>query len=462
MKCISCGASFDDDELFFCTVCGAMMKNPITKEVVSENSDDSELPSQEALGTPVSEVPDVPEPVEAADAPELPDTAPAAEASAESEKDENTPPPVTENIPPVVEAPPAAEEKDAAPPVKNDDLYIAREREKEKKSQQASMYEEPVSPDNGDNDTQPNFVEKAPSKPKKVGAGRIMGASVIAVIAGVVLVLVSLLFSLKLGLSPDRMSKSVAKMNVWEIINAKVDGMTVSDAVYYETNFEKATHSFADKSEFAFYLSKTDVTGFLSEKVRIYADYILNGKGSEPTVTENEITEFFMNYGEEAEEVFNYEMQTADYNSIRSSLSDRKTSERFSVSGIGWAIKFRLENVKHILSYPTLTILAALFLVLFIWIAVVVNHKGRHTLGLYGNILRCGGIVTIAAGFFASPVMALMYVLNAKFHYLCLSLLLFPSAVYAAIIGAILTVAGAILLKTKRALKVKERINKAK
>lgn len=478
MKCRSCGASFDDEELYFCTVCGAMLKNPITKEMVPDNDDDAENPKPvptENGGPDIIERPEqeaVPVPKEEASPEEEKAAEPVLPVTEKLPIEEEKPPveealPVAENPPveeklPIREAPPVNE--DTAPPVKNEELYIARERERERENisqPEPPVIPPPVQPAPFD-DTQPKFAENPPPKPKKVGAGRIMGASVISIFAGIVLVAVSLLFSLKLGLSPDRMSKSVKNTDVWKIINAEVDGMTVSDAVYYETNFDKATHGFADKSEFAFYLSKTDVTGFLSEKVKIYADYILNGKGDEPTVTENEITEYFMEYGETGKEVFSYDMQTADYNSIRSSLTDRKTSERFSVSGIGWNIKFRLENVKHLLSYPTLSILAVLFLVLLIWIAVVVNHKGKHTLGLYGNILRWGGIATIAAGFIASPAMALMYVLDEKFHYLCLSLLLFPPAVYAVIIGAILTVAGVILLKAKRAIKVKERINRGK
>ena len=436
MKCKLCGAVFEDENLFFCTGCGAMLRNPATGEDIPENrgENDPESPplaeSQENTNDSIEEV----QTTEKVTEPPL-----VSEETIDEAVPEPNEAPVTENV--------AADTVQTAeiPP---NELYIVQERER------AVAPEPPQIPE-----PEPQFVsQEAPIKPIKVGIARLTGAAVIALFAVIVLITVSVLFSLKLGLSADRLHDSVENMDIWSVINAEIGDMSVSDSLYYEVDFDKATHDFADKTEFSLYLAKTDFLSFSAGKVKEYADYILNGNGSDPTVSNDEMVEFFKNNGSLAKEVFGYEMQTADYNSIRSSLAKHETADKLSVGKIGWELRFRLENIKYILSYLTLGILAAMFIVLLIWIALTVNRKGRHLLGFYGNVFLWSGFLTLFIGAAASAGAAIAYIITGEFvYYLCVSLLL-PTAVYVICFGVIFLIAGLILKKVKKSLKIKSKL----
>lgn len=422
MKCKLCGAVFDDDNLFFCTGCGAMLRNPATGEIVPENREEY-TPTADELSQAEPSADDDPEEalINEKPAEELP-----TEVSPISETKE------------AVESPEAVE----APNGSETELYIARDREKAASAEELPSEPEPLS-------------EEAPPKPAKVGVGRLMGATIISFIAFVTLVAVSLLFSLKLGLSGDILHDRAQSMNVWTVINARFNGMSLSDNLYYETDFDKATHGFADKTEFSLYLAKSSFTDFFADKLKQYGDYILENKGDETTLNESELIEFFMSNSESAKEVFGYEMQTADYNSIRSSLAENKTEEKFSVSKIGWELRFRLENIRYILSGMTIGIIGALFVVLLIWLAVIVNRNGRRLLGFYGGIFFWGGLVTLLTAGASSLGAAMAYIITGELWYCMSATLLLPTSIYAACIGAILLIAGIILIKVKKALKKK-------
>lgn len=424
MKCKLCGAVFDDDTLFFCTGCGAMLRNPATGEIVPENREEY-TPTADELSEAAQSADDSPE------------------AALINEKPAEEP---TVEVPPVTETAETAEnpETEDAPDIPESELYIVRDREKAASAEELPPeYEQIPEP----------LPEEAPPKPAKVGAGRLIGATLISFIACVILVAVSLLFSLKLGVSGDILHDRAQSMNVWTVINAHFNGMSLSDNLYYETDFDKATHGFADKTEFSLYLAKSSFTNFFADKLKQYGDYILENRGDETTLKESELIEFFMSNSESAKEVFGYEMQTADYNSIRSSLSENKTEEKFSVSKIGWELRFRLENIRYILSGLTLGIIGALFVVLLIWLAVIVNRSGRRLLGFYGGIFFWGGLVTLSAGVLTSLGAAMAYVLTGELWYCMSATLLLPTSIYAACIGAILLIAGIILLKVKKAIK---------
>lgn len=459
MKCKLCGAVHDDDNLYFCITCGAMLKNPMTKKVVEENieGETSESVSDTTELTEVEETPKIlPAPADIP-APELPEL---SEVEKLSEIEENSQP---LPVPPVLVI---EEKEDIIPPIAEkadenfiadmlhdkpqEELHIAKEREKFAINQEIPPVRDEIP-----------TTEITAVAPKKIGFGRLFGAFFIALFTGIILVAVSLLFSLKLGLTGDNLNKTIKKMDNWTVVNAKINNMTVSDNLYFETNFDKASHNFADTTDFALYLAGTDFTGFCADKARIYADYIIDGKGKEPTLTENEIADFFIANHDRGVEIFGYEMQTADYNSIRTSLAENETAEKLSVSRIGWDMKFHLENVKYILSYLTLGILVAVVAVLMIWISAVVRYKGKYILGFIGNIFTWSGIAVIIGVVSASAGAALAHNITGNFLCYLSSTLLLPSAMYGACIGALLLVTGLIIKKIKSSIRIREKIQKA-
>ena len=418
MKCKACGAILKDDSLYFCIGCGAMLKNPITGDEITENRE--EFPAEENI---------------------LP------------EKEDNEETAVEAVIQNEIEGEKSEAEEESE--VKQEEIPGIDEEEKT-----ADITENEPIADAG-NETEISGEKTA--IPEKTSGARLFGAALIAIVSGILLIALSLLFSVKLGVSPNGLKKSVENMNIWYILTSEIDGKTISDHIYEITDFEKASHGFADKTEFTTYMAKTDLMDHSASIIWEYAAYILNGKGMETmTVNENEITDFFIKNGEFAKETFGYEMQMADYNSIRKSLSENEIAEKLSTDRIGWNIRFRLENIRYILSYITLGILTALVIVLLVWIAIAVNRKGKYLLSIYGNVFFWSGIFVIAAGAAITGGAAMAYVLmSSLWSYVAASTLL-PTAVYGVCIGLIETVAGVILKKIRRAIKVKEKILSAK
>lgn len=447
MKCNLCGAVHEDDNLYFCITCGAMLKNPVTGEYVKENigeasKEASDISDNETSTENISaDIPTEPEQDEILEISpgilpepeELPEPEPVKEEKIFS----------TEAI---KDTPPA----EPAPEIPREELHIAKEREKATENTAIPPVQEETAP-----------VEEAPQKPEKVSAGKIFGAGVVSLITIIILTAVGLLFSLKLGFTGDNLHNIAKDLNKWSIINAKMDGLTVSDNLYYKSDFDKATHNFADTTDFALFLAKTDFTGFCADKLEVYADYIIDGKGDEPTLTENEIVDFFKENHDIAKETFGYDLQTADYNSMRTSLANNETAEKFSVSKIGWDLRFRLENIRYILSYLTLGILAAIVALLMIWIATLVNCKGKHIIGFFGNIFTFSGLAVILVSVAVSAGAALAHTVTGDFLCYLSSTLLLPTAVYGICIGAILLIAGLIIKKVKASVRTKEKIQKA-
>lgn len=426
MKCKACGMEFDNEELYFCTGCGAMLRNPVDGKTENENKEREQFHDSEA-----EQNESVKDETEAS----------AEEKSSESEEIKLPSEPETPFVLDAVNDEPIREEaaKEETAPIPP--LYEPNENVME------DVTSEPF-------EAQP-IIKDDPKKPVKVGALRLTGAAIVSFISFIVLIVTSILASLYLGISPDRIGKSVEKMNAITFVNAKFDLSSIADNLYFETDFDKATHNNVDRSEFAMYLSRTNFMSFVGEKARVYSDYIINGGDNEPTISDSEIVEFFMSNDDVAKEVFDYEMIVADYNSIRKSLADHGTSDKFSISKISWNIQFRLENVKYILSGITIGIFGGLLLVLLIWIALIVNRNGRHLLGFYGNIFVWGGLVTFLFGLAASAGTALAYVTTNEFVFYICSVLLIPTAVYAACIGAIVFIVGFILKKVKKSIKIK-------
>ena len=60
--------------------------------------------------------------------------------------------------------------------------------------------------------------------------------------------------------------------------------------------------------------------------------------------------------------------------------------------------EYNVGFVRYIFSYITIGILVALVIVLFIWIALIVDRKGRHLTGFYGNIFLVSGLIVFLSG----------------------------------------------------------------
>lgn len=399
MKCKSCGMDIENNNQSFCVYCGAMFKNPKTGETVAESFIDEKKPEMQ-ISESNEEI-----------------------LSDEMETAEEIEIPKPEEVP---------EEKS--------------ERISLKKPEEEKISEEVKIPEkiHIDEAEQPEKAEI------KVGGTRITAAFFLSIVSAVIFIAVCTALSLKLGVTADGLQKSAQRMDVWTVINADTGGMSLSDRLYYACNFNEASHGYANETEFAVYLTDTDFMQFIASKTGEYADYILNGKGESPTVTENELADFFKDYGQLGKDTFGYYMQTSDYNLIRKSLSAYNISDTMSVDRIGWKLNFRLENIRFLLSYVTIGIFIALFLVILIWTAIIVDKKARHLLAMYGNVLFWSGTVLVAAGIGISCAAAIAYVLTGSFALYIIVSCLLPTAGYAVCIGGLSVVIGYILKRIRK------------
>ncbi|MBR2955269.1 MAG: hypothetical protein IKC21_03775 [Ruminococcus sp.] len=469
MKCKNCGAVHEDENLYFCIGCGAMLRNPATGKIVTENREDT-IPQDE-----IKETAETPAPMETTETPASMETAkeilpepekPAEEVSevdkllrlveekkeavislekANEKAEEKAPELPKEDIPAIEEKKPAAEEK-------AEKLFIEKERE-------AAFVPPPA--ENIPPAEENAAVESAEQKPAKVGVGKYFGGFFVALLAGIVLTALCLILSLKLGFTGTNLHNIAKNLDVWSVINAEFNDMSLADNLYYETDFDKATQGNADKTEFTLFLAGTDFTGFCADKLEQYADYIIDGSGDMPTVTNNDIVEFLRANHDSGVGIFGYEMQTADYNAIRSSLDAHKTAEKFSVDKIGWEMKFRLENIGKILSYVTIGILAGVFVLLMIWIAVILKNSKKAIRGYMGNIFTVSGLVVLAAAIAVSAGAALVYAVTGDFLCYLSSTLLLPSAAFGGCFGAFILIVGLIIKKVNSSIKIKDKIQKA-
>ena len=207
MKCKNCGAVHEDENLYFCIGCGAMLRNPATGKIVTENREDT-IPQDE-----IKETAETPAPMETTETPASMETAkeilpepekPAEEVSevdkllrlveekkeavislekANEKAEEKAPELPKEDIPAIEEKKPAAEEK-------AEKLFIEKERE-------AAFVPPPA--ENIPPAEENAAVESAEQKPAKVGVGKYFGGFFVALLAGIVLTALCLILSLKLG-----------------------------------------------------------------------------------------------------------------------------------------------------------------------------------------------------------------------------------------------------------------------
>lgn len=309
---------------------------------------------------------------------------------------------------------------------------------------------------------QPSLPEEdEPEAPAKVGALRISFAGFIAILTIIFLTLVSLLFCLRLGASGDVLKKRTEKMNINTVLDADLGERSLSDAIYNETGFGSATEGQISKSDFRAYLAKTNLLEYTGAFVKEYADYFIEGDIADPSVDANDMADFFVQNSDVADECFDYQLRTADYNKIRTKLELKDTADNFSIEKWSKKAHFDLANLNFVFSYVTLGIILGLVIVLLVWIAVIVDGRGKHIVGMYGSIFSCSGGIVFIVGLAAVAGTAIAHIVTGWFiFYLCAALLL-PSGALALGVGAVELLLGFIFKRIRRGIKNSDKRNKA-
>lgn len=334
------------------------------------------------------------------------------------------------------------------PPVSN---YIENEIQSE------TLPPPPLAPEYSD-----EFAESNEAASVKVGAFRLTGAALVTFFAVIVMIVTTLLVCVRLGVNGDTVAGRIKKMNPQTVFTSEVgDGLRVSDRIFYETGFGSVVDNTVDEDYFCGIMAKTNALQFASDHAKDYVDYILTGDDKEPTISNNDLTDFFISNDWVFGMSLPYEMQTADYNKLRSNMAKKDTAANFSISKWSDKLGFRLENTKYILSPITIGIFGALLLVLLIWIAVIVDRRGRHLLGFYGTAFCWSGFLTVIVGIGVTAGASVAHVFTGWFVFYGCATVLLPFGIYALSIGAAEYLIGFIFKRIKRAVRIKQKRNAA-
>ena len=282
----------------------------------------------------------------------------------------------------------------------------------------------------------------------------------VAFFAIVFTLLLSLILCVKFGANGNIIRGRVEKLDLRTILTAEYDGEEISTDLYKTIGFRTATEGTADESSFKEFMLKSDFLEYAGERAESYVNYIADGKGSDPSVTsEDFVNDFFKENRSAAKETFNYDMTEESYKTIRSNLDKEDFDTTMSVREWGDKAGFGLKNLSYVFSYITIGIIFALIIVLFIWILVIVDKKGRHLTGFYGNILFISGVIVFAVGVAIIVGAPVAYAFTNELAFYIIANVLLPFALVALCTGFVELLIGGILKKVKKSIKRKEKRN---
>lgn len=298
-------------------------------------------------------------------------------------------------------------------------------------------------------------------KPVKVGAGRLIGAGFITIIALLLMIILSLMFCMKLGISGDIIRHRVDNMSFAAAIDGDLEGRTLYDDMYGALAFSDITQGKANRSEFREYILNTGMQSFIGKKAGSYVDYMMKGDMSDPSVTTDEMIDVFMDSEGADKAAFGYELQAADYNKLRKQLEKNDLERKLSLDQWSRKVGFSLDNLNYMFSFITLGVILALVLVLLIWIAVIVDKRGKHLLGFYGNIFKWSGALVFLIGAVILAGGGIAYILTGQAVFYIVPQVLLPFSLVALCTGALEFFIGSLFRRIKTAIRRKEKRNKA-
>ncbi|MDE6797741.1 MAG: hypothetical protein K2J36_07010 [Ruminococcus sp.] len=276
-------------------------------------------------------------------------------------------------------------------------------------------------------------------KPVRIDGFRLFGAGIVTFITVILVVILSMLFCIKLGFSGASVEKGIKSLDMEKVLDAEYNGTyDVNEYLYNESDFYNITFGMAGENDFRNFVLGLDIPEFTGEKVRIYADYFLNG-GPQPTLTSEDIAEYMFN-----KSGYN-NLNRYDFSNMIYNITDGQADNLLSVDS--WKVRtgFDLRLVSYIFSPVTLGILLALICVFMIWIAVIVDRQGRYLTGFYKNIFKTGGVILLIVGavcFIAPPVVysqtnhVLFYIISKLMTNF--NVFLFTTGIFEFIVGIIL------------------------
>lgn len=350
---------------------------------------------------------------------------------------------------------PAAETEPAENPVHNDaqaeeikpeEIKMPEENAPEVKiPSQAMSASEPVH-------------EEEPEKPKKIGAGRFIGAGVIALFAFIFLMLFNVLISARIGFSSDIIHNTAEKLRMETLLDSELEnGQTVAEYIYSSLDHGFKSKTGAQVKDIREILIECETQDFIAETLSGYAAYIVNGSYTEnPSLTTADIADFLRENGDIVMAELDSELAASDYDYLVENAVGDDFNEYASVTVWSDEIGFSVHSFHFFFSFITIGVAAALVLLLFIWIAVVLGRQGKHITGYISTILLITGLLFLlpSAAFLIGSGVSALYSGSAADY--AASVLLVPFAAIAAATGAFETIVAVILRKIRKHIRKNE------
>ena len=299
----------------------------------------------------------------------------------------------------------------------------------------------------------------APAK-KKLGAGRLFGAFMVSLFAFLFLLILGVLVCVKFGASGDTLYNRIRELDSETLLSSDYNGKELSSSMFDTLGFESLTHGAADKNNFRSFMNELDFTGFIADKAASYADYIIDGKGNDPSVKNAEVIDFFGSNNQAAEANFGMKLSKEDLSKLNVRLDNNDFENNLSIKEWSDKAGFELKNGNYIFSYITFGIIFALIIVLLIWTAVILDKKGRYIAGFYGNVFFWSGLIMLAGGLALLAGAAIAYSMTSDMIFYVCSNVMLPFSCIAMGIGAVELLLGIIFKRVKKNKKRKEKANR--
>ena len=298
----------------------------------------------------------------------------------------------------------------------------------------------------------------------KIGGVRIFFATFLSIITIACLFALSLCASFKFGANGKSLKKSIKKLDKDVLLSAEFDGDTLSDGMYKTLGIRKLSDGEATKDDFKDYLKGTNILEYIGENVENYAKYIIDGKGDDPSIGSNDIANDFFGSKDNnkvAKQELDMKFGSSELKTIKKNLAKNDVDKNLSIKEWNKHTGFDLKNANYAFSYITLGIVLALILVFLIWIALIVDRRGKHLCGFYGKIFGISGFLMFIIGAAVLAAAPIVYAVTGNVIAYLIFHVLLKFGIIAIGTGFVELLLAFMFKRIKRGIKVKEKTVKA-